>query len=1013
MQKWLSVKVLLTSIALWLFSAAALALPADALYVDKTKLIYQQTELLKNRLTQAKNQFALLNYQTTNAVVAQSSEQLQNQTALDVSVAKSNVDSISIELSESEQALDRFNKDIQEIENQLNIFSMFGIKIAPTEKLNIDGLRADLTYQRSLLALEKTRASYLNQLQRIAEDTLQLQIQRYTQINFQVKSLAINQLKQRQEQSEAGFQQQQSFWLQKLNNFYARLNQLATAKTPDKNVYGNLQREIFYANENLNFSYLQMLVVRYQDQLAQLKIAIAHNASITLLNKTSDQMQLLSKQLAKVQSLLDGRVKILARHQAFVTANPANAADSVDLNRLQNLSRQYQSTSKNVLTLTNDLKDFRIVLDKDLQFELSARQGLPGWNAKEWLDLGAEVWMVPGLTYQIVKNLTSTVGNTLKSLNYFMIAVMLILDIGLIMLFSFVNRFLMTVIAGMAKHELGHVNLKRLTMQILRRNLIDIFLIGNVMALADISNIPLQTSALLLNLALVWLFFKVLITMARICLLETVDDKAGHDVILYHRLKWSFMVGGVITALTVLVHQLPVIYEVKDLFNRMFLSFLLVVSVFLLRSWEVLPSLILPHIDEQRLYFKRIVRLLGLLIPLILLSNSAIGLFGFVNLVLTISWYESIFVMVLAGYLVVRGLLRETMVYLSNLVIRHVVNGWLWTEALLKPLDKVLRLGLFFSAWAVLFFCYGWNQQSTVVIQLNNFLHYHIVDVFNTSITLLSVLEIGVIVSILFWAARWTHEFVYRMLASRTKDMGLRNSIAIFSKYSVIMVGTFICLRVIGIDFRALAVVAGAFAFGVGLGLRDLFNNFACGFLLLIERPLRVGDTVTIAEYEGEVIQIGGRAVTVRTWDHMDVLIPNAEIFSKSFTNWTGKDYIVRSIAMIKINRHDSPHQVQSIIYQVLGNHKDVLKDPVPEVLLKEMSDSLIEFEVRYFINLRQIRSRLVLRSEILLAIWDAFEQHGILPPYPQQEVLMRGPLPQLPTADQRTFTRDGSLTIP
>jgi small-conductance mechanosensitive channel len=53
------------------------------------------------------------------------------------------------------------------------------------------------------------------------------------------------------------------------------------------------------------------------------------------------------------------------------------------------------------------------------------------------------------------------------------------------------------------------------------------------------------------------------------------------------------------------------------------------------------------------------------------------------------------------------------------------------------------------------------------------------------------------------------------------------------------------------------------------------------------------------------------------------------------------------------------------------------------------------------------------LRSEILLAIWDAFEQHGILPPYPQQEVLMRGPLPQLPTADQRTFTRDGSLTIP
>jgi potassium efflux system protein len=418
------------------------------------------------------------------------------------------------------------------------------------------------------------------------------------------------------------------------------------------------------------------------------------------------------------------------------------------------------------------------------------------------------------------------------------------------------------------------------------------------------------------------------------------------------------------------------------------------VSIFLLRSWEVLPGLILPHIDEQRLYFKRIVRWLGLLIPLILLTNSAIGLFGFVNLVLTISWYESIFVMVLAGYMVVRGIVIEGMLYLSNLVIRHVVNGWLWTEALLKPLDKVIRITMFLTAWAVLFLCYGWNQQSPVVMQLENLLNHHIVEVFNTSITPLSVLEIFVIVSILFWAARWTHEFVYRMLASQTKDMGLRNSIAIFSKYTVILVGVFICLRVIGIDFRALAVVAGAFAFGVGLGLRDLFNNFACGFLLLIERPLRVGDTVTISEYEGEVMEIGSRAVTVRTWDHMDVLIPNAEIFSKSFTNWTGKDCIVRSIAMIKINRHDSPHEVQSIIYNVLANHKDVLKEPLPEVLMKEMSDSLIEFEVRYFINLRQVRSRLVLRSEVLLAIWDAFEQNGILPPYPLQEVFMRGAMP-------------------
>jgi potassium efflux system protein len=259
----------------------------------------------------------------------------------------------------------------------------------------------------------------------------------------------------------------------------------------------------------------------------------------------------------------------------------------------------------------------------------------------------------------------------------------------------------------------------------------------------------------------------------------------------------------------------------------------------------------------------------------------------------------------------------------------------------------------------------------------------------NTTITPLSIIELTAVVSFLFWAARWTREFVYRALSSRTKDMGLRNSIAIFSQYATIIVGIFICLRVLGIDLKSLAVVAGAFAFGVGLGLRDLFNNFACGFLLLIERPVRVGDTVTIDTYEGEVTNIGGRAVTVRTWDHMEVIVPNAEIFSKSFTNWTARDTIVRTIITLKISRQDSPYDVQMLINQVLT-------DPLPEILLKELSDSLMEFEVRYFINLRQIKSRIGLRSEVLLAIWEAFEKHGMQPPYPHHEISVKSHSPLL-----------------
>ena len=168
-------------------------------------------------------------------------------------------------------------------------------------------------------------------------------------------------------------------------------------------------------------------------------------------------------------------------------------------------------------------------------------------------------------------------------------------------------------------------------------------------------------------------------------------------------------------------------------------------------------------------------------------------------------------------------------------------------------------------------------------------------------------------------------------------------------------------------------------------------NNFVCGFLLLIERPLRVGDIVSINDFEGEVTHIGGRAVAIRSWDHMEILVPNAEIFSKSFVNWTAKDNIVRSIIDIKISRHDSPHEVQTLIYDVLKNHKDVLQEPAPEVFLKELAEGLSEFEIRYFINLRHVKSRIGLRSELLFFIWEVFEKHGIQPPYPHREIYLKG----------------------
>jgi potassium efflux system protein len=424
--------------------------------------------------------------------------------------------------------------------------------------------------------------------------------------------------------------------------------------------------------------------------------------------------------------------------------------------------------------------------------------------------------------------------------------------------------------------------------------------------------------------------------------------------------------------------------------DRLFLLFMMIVSLILLRFWDVVPNLILSHMEKRHPYFEKSIWVLGVVVPLLLFGNSVIGLLGYVNLVMSVSWYEGIFLVVLIGYLVLRGLLTDSVEQLSRVVIQHSSNGWLLTEAFLKPLDRLLRLFLLAAAGAILFVFYGWNEQSPVVERLNGVLHYQFGVFYSSSITPLRIIVLIAVISVFYWTAKWIREFVYRFLQNRTDDMGMRNSMAILSQYAVIVIGIIFSMQVLGIDSRALAAVTAAFAFGVGLGLRDLANNFFCGFLILLERPVRVGDIILVNEVEGEVMNIGSRAVTMMTWDHTALVVPNTEIFNKSFTNLTARDNIVRSIVRLKIGRNDNPHHVQTLIHQVISQNRHILPDPVPEVYLKEMNDLLLNFELRYYVNIRQVRSRTMVISALLMSIWDAFEQHGIKPPYPQQEIFIR-----------------------
>lgn len=965
---------------------------SDAGTIDRLQLVNEQINLLQARLRRSENEFTDLQ-QAHDKELSQFSIEKVNKSLLDkanleISVSKSDLDTINIELADGKQTKNWLEKSVQEIQTQLNVLSIFGLKVAKNEVANITQLHADLNYQQKLLGLEKNRVEILGNLQTIASNILDLRRDEYNRLTTALKSRKMLLVKQQQIKDELAYQEQQNYWLQELNILYAKLAKMNPAESQAN--YSALEREIFYTNENANYAYVQSLLARYKDQLQQMKLAVLRNNSISLLNEIENQVQILSKQMIRLDAVLKSRISVLETHITYLS----NKKDKQEIlksyiTRLINLDKQYKSSNAVLINVSKNLIAFRVTLERALQTELSARQGLPMFGFKTLLDLGKEMLLIPTLTFQVVKSLSTNLLRAFQSTTLLMWAFFAIIQLLWISSAFLLYKLLLKLIAHPSPWRDG-LNSKWLSLQWLCRNFVDLFIIGNMFGIFYFFNVPFQNYIFIVYLSFVWIIFKSILILARLCLVESTHNTMGQDVKLYHRLKWIIIMGGVITAFTVFVHLLPLIYELKALCDRLFLLLLMIVSLLLLRSWYVVPNLILLQMEKRHPYVQKCISLIGILVPSLMFANSVIGLFGYLNLIMTVSWYEGVFLIVLIGYLLVRGLLSDVMEQISRLLIQHTNNGWLWTEAFLKPFDKVLRITLFLIAGTVLFLLYGWDKQSPIVERLTRLLHYQLAYVLNTSITPVSIIELVVLISIFYWTAKWIREFVYRILMSRTRDMGIRNSIAILSQYTVIVLGVFICLRVLGINLQALVAVAGLFAFGIGWGLRDLINNFASGFLILLERPLRVGDIVNINGIEGEVTHIGSRAVTVCTWDHMELVVPNTEIFNKSFTNWTARDNIVRTVTHVKISRHDNPHEVRRIIQNLLAEHKDVLKDPAAEVYLKEMNDTLLDFEIRYYVNIRQVSSRTSVMSSVLMNIWDAFALHGIKPPHPQREIVLK-----------------------
>ncbi|PWB49088.1 MAG: mechanosensitive ion channel protein MscS [Nitrosomonadales bacterium] len=245
------------------------------------------------------------------------------------------------------------------------------------------------------------------------------------------------------------------------------------------------------------------------------------------------------------------------------------------------------------------------------------------------------------------------------------------------------------------------------------------------------------------------------------------------------------------------------------------------------------------------------------------------------------------------------------------------------------------------------------------------------------------LLSIAVTLLVAMWLASALEK---RLMAAGRLDMSLRVVLAKLIRAVLLLLGILVALPIAGIDITVLSVFGGALGVGIGFGLQKIASNYVSGFIILLDRSIRIGDLVTIDNRYGSVSAITSRYVVVKGMDGTEAIIPNETLITSTVLNHSYTSHELRINIPVQIS-YDSPlEKAMAILLEVARSHSRVMQENEPRVFLKSFADNGIELELSLWIKDPE-EGQQNLRSEINLGIWRAFRDNGIEIPYPQRVV--------------------------
>lgn len=233
----------------------------------------------------------------------------------------------------------------------------------------------------------------------------------------------------------------------------------------------------------------------------------------------------------------------------------------------------------------------------------------------------------------------------------------------------------------------------------------------------------------------------------------------------------------------------------------------------------------------------------------------------------------------------------------------------------------------------------------------------------------------------------------YRLLSKSQIELGVRIAIGSIVKYLLLVIGFIIILQTAGINLSSLTILMGALGVGIGFGLQNITNNFVSGIIILLERPIKVGDRIEVDKVSGNVVDISMRATEILTNDNISIIVPNSQFISQTVINWSHTNRSVRFNFPVGVSYREDPQEVKQVLLDIAMDNPGVLKNPQPDVLFFEYGESAMKFNLRVWTR-EYINSPGVLKSQLYYEIARRFREKGIEIPFPQYDIHIKN-MPQ------------------